>query len=262
MDAFLQWLSANPTVTNTLLFAISGLVLAVALIYVVAFFQGREVSFYPPKIGQRVDGKKQPEAKTPERFPGTNPIRGSAKFLRLEHSKEIFLFSEKLKIAKSIWINGYSCAQLFKEFKSEIERALINGTNFKIIITEPNSIATKMMEKRDVHAERVAVDINYVISEINAIKDVISIMAKNRSVGSIDVKFIDWLPSCSMIFYNPDEEDGEVKIKVYPPFYSTNHFNPIEMIIDKKNYQDQFAYFREQYNRLWNREIDKSKKSK
>ena len=254
MDAFLQWLSANPTVTNTLLFAISGLVLAVALIYVVSFLQGREISFWPPKIGQRIDGKKQPEGKTSERFPNTSSIHNSAEFLRLEHSKEIFQFSEKLKMAKSIWINGYSCAQLFKEFKSEIERALINGTNFKIIITKPNSIATKMMEARDIHAERVVVDINYVVSEIKAIKDVISIMAKSKTVGSIDVKFIDWLPSCSMIFYNPDEEDGELKIKVYPPFYSTNHFNPIEIIIDNKNHQDQFNYFREQYNRLWNRE--------
>lgn len=181
-----------------------------------------------------------------------------ARFLRLEHSKELFQLSEKIKTAKSVWINGYSCAQLFKEFKSEIERALINGTNFKIIITEPHSVAAKMMEERDVHPERVVVDINYVVSEINAIKGAIS-KTKNKKAGSIDVKFIDWLPSCSMIFYNPDEKDGEVKIKVYPPFYSTNHFNPIEMIIDRKNYQDQFDYFHEQYNRLWNRENENKK---
>ncbi|HET9911302.1 MAG TPA: hypothetical protein VFQ13_05385 [Anaerolineales bacterium] len=181
-----------------------------------------------------------------------------ARFLRLEHSKELFQFSEKLKTAKAIWINGYSCAQLFKEFRSEMERALIKGTDFKIIITEPHSVAAKMMEERDVHPGRVVVDINYVVSEINAIKGAIS-KTKNKKTGSIDVKFIDWLPSCSMIFYNPDEEDGEVKIKVYPPCYSTNHFNPIEMLIDRKNYQDQFAYFHEQYNRLWNREINKSR---
>jgi len=183
-----------------------------------------------------------------------------SRFLRLEHSKELFQLSEKLKVAKSVWINGYSCAQLFKEFKGEMERALINGTDFKIIITEPNSTATRMMEERDVNAARVVADINYVLSEINAIKNTLA-QAKNRHAGSLDVKLIDWLPSCSMILFNPDEEDGEVKIKVYPPFYSTNHFNPIEMIIDRKNFPDQFAYFHEQYHRLWTRETDKSKKS-
>jgi hypothetical protein len=183
-----------------------------------------------------------------------------AGFLRLEHSKELFQFSEKLKTAKSIWINGYSCAQLFKEFRSEIKRALINGTNFKIIITEPYSVAAKKMEERDVHPERVVVDINYVVSEINAIRSEVS-KTKNKKVGKIDVKFIDWLPSCSMIFYNPDEEDGEVKIKVYPPFYSTNHFNPIEMIVEKENFQDQFDYFHEQYDRLWNKEIKKTREA-
>ena len=181
----------------------------------------------------------------------------SPKFLRLEHSKEIFQFSEKLKKAKSIWINGYSCAELFKEFKSDIERALINGTNFKVIITKPNSVAAKMMEERDIHPERVVADINYVVSEINAIKQVIS-NTKKRNTGKIYLKFIEWLPSCSMIFFNPEAEDGEVKIRVYPPFYSTNHFNPLDVIIDRKEYPDQFAYFREQYIRLWNREKSES----
>jgi hypothetical protein len=182
-----------------------------------------------------------------------------ARFLHLEHSKELFQFSEKLKTARSIWINGYSCAELLREFKSEIERALIHGTDFKIIITDPNSTAAKMMEERHSHPESVVTDINYVVSQINAIKSAVS-KAKHKKAGHIDVKFIDWIPSCSMILYNPDEEDGEVKIKVYPPFYSTKHYNPIEMIIERKNYEDQFAYFYEQYNRLWSREINESRK--
>jgi uncharacterized membrane protein len=176
------------------------------------------------------------------------------KFIRLEYSKEKFRFSEKLKVANSIWINGYSCAPLFREFKSEIERSLLNGTNIRLIITEPHSVAARMMEERDVHAERVVADINYVKSEIAVIRDALT-KSKNKKLGHFDVKFIDWLPSCSMILYNPEEEDGEVKIKVYPPFYSTNHFNPIEMIIDKKSYRDQFDYFVAQYNRLWTKEV-------
>lgn len=63
MDAFFQWLSSNPTVTITLQVALTGLVLAVALIYVVAFIQGREVSFWPPKIGIKPE-KKRPSEKT------------------------------------------------------------------------------------------------------------------------------------------------------------------------------------------------------
>jgi hypothetical protein len=117
-----------------------------------------------------------------------------------------------------------------------------------------------MMEERDIHAGRVVADIGYVNSEVNAIKGVLT-RPQNEKSGHFDVKFIEWLPSCSMILYNPEEDDGEAKIKVYPPFYSTNHLNPIEMIVDKKSYPDQFAYFVEQYNRLWNKEIVKGQKS-
>jgi hypothetical protein len=41
-----------------LLIAFSVVVIATVLIYTVAFLQGREISFYPPKIGEKPEGKK------------------------------------------------------------------------------------------------------------------------------------------------------------------------------------------------------------
>ena len=66
MDAFLQWLFANPTVANTLLFLLSVLILGVTLIYIIAFLQGREISFWPPKIGEKPENKKSLEGKDKE----------------------------------------------------------------------------------------------------------------------------------------------------------------------------------------------------
>lgn len=53
MDEFFKWLSSNPIATTALIVAFGVLVTSVTLIYLVAFFQGREISFWPPKIGTR-----------------------------------------------------------------------------------------------------------------------------------------------------------------------------------------------------------------
>lgn len=57
MSAFFDWLSKNPTATNILIWSFVILVISVAIIYLVAFFQGREISFWPPKIGQKPGSK-------------------------------------------------------------------------------------------------------------------------------------------------------------------------------------------------------------
>ena len=53
MSELLKWLSTNPVVMITLLIAFFILIVLVILVYLVAFFQGREISFWPPKIGPK-----------------------------------------------------------------------------------------------------------------------------------------------------------------------------------------------------------------
>ncbi|MBD3305452.1 hypothetical protein GF339_03665 [candidate division KSB3 bacterium] len=53
MNELIKLLSNNPTATSSIIIVISFAVCSVILIYLIAFFQGREVSFWPPKIGKR-----------------------------------------------------------------------------------------------------------------------------------------------------------------------------------------------------------------
>ena len=52
MDNFLNWISMNPTIATTIIVILGVLLLAMVVLFIVAFFQGREVSFYPPRIGE------------------------------------------------------------------------------------------------------------------------------------------------------------------------------------------------------------------
>ncbi len=51
MSEFFKWLSNNPIATTTFIVSFGVVVTVTSLIYLIAFFQGREISFWPPKVG-------------------------------------------------------------------------------------------------------------------------------------------------------------------------------------------------------------------
>ena len=59
MSEFFKWLSSNSIAANTLIIAFGALITSVNLIFVIAFFQGREVTFWPPKVGTRSNDIKR-----------------------------------------------------------------------------------------------------------------------------------------------------------------------------------------------------------
>lgn len=59
MPDILKVLAQNPPLVAMLGTILGIIFLSITLMYVVAFFQGREVSFYPPKIGERLVGNGQ-----------------------------------------------------------------------------------------------------------------------------------------------------------------------------------------------------------
>lgn len=62
MGEILKLLSQNPVALIILGILLGLLLLSITIIYIIAFFQGREISFYPPKIGSRLSNKEQKES--------------------------------------------------------------------------------------------------------------------------------------------------------------------------------------------------------
>lgn len=53
MKEFFDYLSSGSTLATPVLIILGGVALIIVLIYIIAFVQGREVSFWPPKIGAK-----------------------------------------------------------------------------------------------------------------------------------------------------------------------------------------------------------------
>ena len=53
MSDFFRWLSSNTVAATTLIVFLSVVLTSTVLMYLVAFFQGRKISFWPPRIGAK-----------------------------------------------------------------------------------------------------------------------------------------------------------------------------------------------------------------
>jgi serine/threonine protein kinase len=70
MSDFFNWLSKNSIAATTLIVSFSVIITSITVIYLVAFIQGREISFWPPKIGPKPEKSKTREV-------GNNISKGS-----------------------------------------------------------------------------------------------------------------------------------------------------------------------------------------
>jgi hypothetical protein len=61
MADFLNWLSSGSMPSILFITVVSFLVIGIVVAYAVALFQGREISFWPPKIGQKPDYSSPPK---------------------------------------------------------------------------------------------------------------------------------------------------------------------------------------------------------
>src|SRR5688572_10634115 len=66
MGDFFAWLSNNSTAGTALIMLVSAIVITILLIYLIAFIQGRSISFYPPNIGQKPMNSESKKILSPE----------------------------------------------------------------------------------------------------------------------------------------------------------------------------------------------------
>ncbi len=62
MNELFKALSNNPIAIITLIASFGIIVLSLVMTYLIAFFQGREVHFWPPKIGAKPETSKEHKA--------------------------------------------------------------------------------------------------------------------------------------------------------------------------------------------------------
>ena len=134
MGDFFNWLSTNPIATITLIILFGIVITSTTLIYVVAFIQGREIVFWPPKIGER-HNKSHTKNLEKEFEKGQQQGFLNNHDLYLNR-KEVHWPQYNEKVSRRFWACGTS---LIGVFERELIRKYFNNGVRDIKILLPNT---------------------------------------------------------------------------------------------------------------------------
>ena len=160
-----------------------------------------------------------------------------------------FDFTRKLARARSLDLLGYSMAHMFATSKTQLGLALASGLRIRAMILDPHSTAGTLM------AEKVG-DFELVREPhertVRYLKEIIEIARSNRpEKGSLNVKYVPWIPSCYLNIVDAHESSGEALIGLNSLNLGTTLPRRIHFILEKSRDETSFVFFVAQFDVLW-----------
>lgn len=170
-----------------------------------------------------------------------------------------FDLSYYLHNVNSIYILGLNFKAYLKKYRKEFAKFIRDGKNIKILLTDIDSPAGDLVRNVSYSNEDwLSEGRRDVINSINEIKG--EILKSGKAKGSIELKVIPWLFSCSMIMLNYRKKGIIAKITINPlsinlPFGDIQEH--ISFILTQEQYSKEFNYYKKNFDLLW--DDDKSK---
>jgi hypothetical protein len=168
-----------------------------------------------------------------------------------------FDFKEKLKSAETIDIVALSALNIISAYRTQLVEAIQHNCKVRIIIVDPKSEAARVVMSNQRHNELIP-DVERLIERMKTTIEEAGIV---KHTGNVEIRGINWIPSCSFVIYNREKIDCEIRIKVYPVMIDIPISSITSNTIVFKRYEPRIAgYFLNNYEELWKRStlIDKT----
>lgn len=243
MAEIITWIASGSIVSLIFFSLLVFAALTLLIVYLISFFQGREISFWPPKIGKKDSVKKiEAQKRNINKFTKSEV---EDKSLQLISSESIFLDAE-FNHCKSIYISGMNLRRTITNYYGFFEQKLTSGANLKFILVDPNSDAISFIAERNYVYKDKSKLIATIESTLSSLSQLSSIESKR---GTIEVKLLSHVPSFGLILFDPELSSGKIKIDIYP--YRVPPDNYPSFYVKKNVEKLWFKFFYEQFYLLW-----------
>jgi hypothetical protein len=235
MNDIFQWLTNYPIIITLLVF----ILLVVVIMFLIAFIQGREISFYPPKIGPKIE---------------TNfPDNKSKNIIQKDRNPELIRHSDikpdphRIAIAKRLdWIS-VSLNNTFpnNNFEYAVTNCLKEGGQVRILIVDPNSDTPKDLASLGYFSgkhEKVIQNINETIERVSEWKKIVP-------DGNVEIRYLYGQPPYRMSIVDRFLPSGYLNIRL-PIFHGSKDIPTIRITAELD--QEWFNFFCEQFDKYWN----------
>ena len=233
MNELFKWLASNSLAANTLIVSFGIVVLSTASTYLIAFFQGREISFWPPKIGPKTSEKHASGNEQPISHP-TIVYRSDLPRL------ETFISEAE----DEIWISGIDLNVIVNYIDSFIDR-IQQGVRIKLLaINLDNALTNEISEFR-------AIELNDLLSRCKANFSIIQKRLVKMYPEKVEFRAFPHRPSVGYFVIDPHSTDrGKMNVGLYMyQRFSTDE--PLLHIIKKSSTQ-LFEFYLKDFETMWN----------
>lgn len=249
MEVVFNFLSANPFLMGALIIVILILVILIMVGYVAAFAQGREVSFWPPKIGPKIEEqtKKNKRAFLTSAFQfrrrsGKNDQEAPIHF----YVKKPAEFHDYLSSAKEVWLLGVILLNTTKDNMPLFAKKLESGGCIRALISNPDQISHEEITSRfsPPNTSLKTVGQNYV-SVKNWYRNLRN-GADNPT--SVELRLLDFVPPYSLYVF-PEISKESLFVEIYG--YQTGIGSIPRFMILKEENPYWYKHFFSQFEVMW-----------
>jgi hypothetical protein len=248
MTTFFDWLSNNPIATTVFIVAFSSAVTCATLIYMIAFLQGREISFWPPKVGEKPSATIKP--RTLSKLPA-NTKRQNPRPVDIVFMPEPPSVGEYLTDLDELYVLAINSRRLVTNHYGILQGRLAQGATIRFLLVDPDGDTIPVIARR-----------NFVYREPEQLREAIRSTLDNLTQlrsdqlkkGTIETRVFSYAPAFSMIAINPRDSDGKILVSLYP--YSVPPESNPSFWIEKTNGGEWYEFFLKQFDMMWETATD------
>ncbi|HLO18791.1 MAG TPA: hypothetical protein VK206_28425 [Anaerolineales bacterium] len=230
MDNFFNFLASNPALIVSIISIIAVVILVIVIIYLVAFFQGREISFYPAKIGAKPDKTRGSKS----------GVSGNLTISLSDRTGFDIPIQERLEKAQTVHLLGLNLVNFVVQNQDIVELKALGGCKFKIVTLSPDFFQYKELFPGWHGGLRRKDDLEL------ALRNIKHMMEKSEN---IQVRFLSFPPPFSLLAFNPDRPEGEVQIEFYT--YEKDANKRPHFILKYSDNEKWFGFFRSEFEKAW-----------
>lgn len=157
-------------------------------------------------------------------------------------------FPNNLKTARTFSFLALDASRILKDFHQEIVTSVVRGTHVQLLLLNSNSEAADLFRKR----------ISKYGGSLYNYSPIIELMFSNiressaTVLGSLEVRVSDWIPSCRIMAFDIDTENGAMMVNIYPLAFNEPQYKSRFSIFLTPNIDNHwYQYFHSEYNKLW-----------
>jgi hypothetical protein len=174
-----------------------------------------------------------------------NRLERRTGFLRGADYREPEVIEQLLNECSEICLLGYGCTGFLRSFLGLLKKRVHDGAHLRIMAIDPESKAAELLREHSktsgaVSSSRALGYARWIAEE-----------SQNGGKGRVEVRLLNWIPSCSLILIDADKPGGYVRVSIYPPFYQSSLDERAHFALTRWEDERWYNTFIDQYERLW-----------